>query len=246
MAPRLLILQNSPSAPAGVVGDQLARGGAVLDTRLPLDGDPLPSNPDGHDGLLVLGGPMSANDDADHPGLEAERRLIRAFAASGRPVLGICLGAQLIARAFGAEVRKHDIPETGFTRIDLTDDATGDALLGGFDALPRLMHWHYDTFDLPDGAVLLATNGVCRNQAFRLGQAVHAVQFHPEVTAEIIRDWLRRFRAEGVSPDAIPADDLEAQMRDHLAVAEAVGRTLADRWLALVERSRAGSAALSV
>ncbi|MEO3433135.1 type 1 glutamine amidotransferase [Inquilinus sp. CAU 1745] len=245
-APKILILQNSPGAPAGVVGDQLARAGASLDTRLALGGDPLPSAPEGYDGLLVLGGPMSPNDDDDYPGLKAERELIRAFAASGRPVLGICLGAQLIARAFGGTARRHDIPEIGFTQIELTKDAAGDHLMGGFDTLPRLMHWHYDTFDLPDGAVLLATNSVCRNQAFRLGQEVHAVQFHPEVTAEIIRDWLRRFRAEGVSPDAISEDEMEAQMRDHLAAAESFGRTLADRWLALVERSRAGSAVLSV
>lgn len=245
-APRILILQNSPGAPAGVVGDQLARGGASLDIRLALGGDPLPSIPEGYDGLLVLGGPMSPNDDDDYPGLKVDRELIRAFAASGRPVLGICLGAQLIARAFGGAARRHDVPEIGFTRIELTKGAVDDHLLGGLDALPRLMHWHYDTFDLPDGAVLLATNGVCPNQAFRLGRAVHAVQFHPEVTAEIVRDWLRRFRAEGGSTDAITDDVLEAQMRDHLAAAEAFGRALADRWLALVERSRAGSEILSV
>jgi GMP synthase-like glutamine amidotransferase len=142
-----------------------------------------------YDGLIFLGGPMSVNDDL--PFLQREMELIRQAMAPRRPVLGICLGAQLIARALGATVRRNPVKEIGWYDLTFTGAAGGDRL---FDGLSRetVFHWHGETFDLPPGGELLAASELCRNQAFRVGESVYGLQFHLEVTPEMIADWCVR------------------------------------------------------
>lgn len=234
--PRILVLQNSIHAPAGLIGERLDAGGAIQDVRLVLDGETSPAGPEGYDGLVVLGGPMNALDDETYPNLRDEARLVRQFAAAGLPIMGICLGAQIMARAFGAAVRQSPTPEIGFTRIDALPAAGGDPLLEGAVPLPLLMHWHYDTFDLPAGATPLATNAVCANQAFRMGAGQYAFQFHLEVTPEIIRAWIRHFRDQHQGDTALDVEAIERQIGPHMAEAAAFGRLIGDRWLRLVAR----------
>jgi GMP synthase (glutamine-hydrolysing) len=240
-APRILLLQNSVHAPAGVVGERLAAGGADRVLLQPLDGDAVPDTTEGYDGLVVLGGPMNAGDDPRYPNLAAEAALIRRFAGRGLPVLGICLGAQLMARAFGAAVRQNPVPEIGFTAIDALPAAANDPVLGK-GPWPPLMHWHYDTFDLPAGATLLASTAACRHQAFRMAPGQYGFQFHLEVTAAIIGDWVRNYRTsidDGGPPEHV-IDDLDRQIASHMAAAADFGRRVADRWLAAVaDRRRA-------
>lgn len=210
---KILTLQNNDRTPSGLIGEAIAEAGGVEDVRFPEHGDAVPADAAGHDGLLVLGGVQFAGDDAAHPYLPAELAAIRAFAAAGKPVLGICLGAQLLARALGGTVRRHHTPEVGFTAIDATGAAAADPLLRGLAPLPKLMHWHYDTFDLPQGATLLATNGVCTNQAFTAGPGLYGLQFHLEVSADIVEGWVDAF-AEWTR-DRFP--EFFATYRDQLA-----------------------------
>ena len=139
-----------------------------------------------YDALIFLGGPMSVNDGL--PFLQQEMEFIRQAAARREPILGICLGAQLIARALGAAVRRNSAKEIGWYDLRFTEGAGGDRL---FDGLSRetVFHWHGETFDLPAGAELLASSDLCRNQAFRVGEGVYGLQFHLEVTPEMIADW---------------------------------------------------------
>ena len=139
-----------------------------------------------YDALIFLGGPMSVNDGL--PFLQQEMEFIRQAAARRQPILGICLGAQLIARALGAAVRRNSAKEIGWYDLRFTEGAGGDRL---FDGLSRetVFHWHGETFDLPAGAELLASSDLCRNQAFRVGEGVYGLQFHLEVTPEMIADW---------------------------------------------------------
>src|SRR5262249_14911217 len=153
----------------------------------------VPADASGHDGLLVLGGVQHAADDAAHPYLPAELAAIRAFAGAGKPVLGICLGAQLLAPALRGAVRRHHTPGVGLTAIEAPPAAGADPLLHGLAPLPRLMHWHFDTFELPEGATLLATNAVCAHQAFSADPGVYGLQFHLEVSAAIVEDWVEMF-----------------------------------------------------
>jgi GMP synthase-like glutamine amidotransferase len=139
-----------------------------------------------YDGLIFMGGPMSANDDL--PYLRQEMEFVRQAVARRMLILGICLGSQLIARAMGAAVRRNPAKEIGWYGVQFTPAAAGDRLFGGLSR-ETVFHWHGETFDLPPGAELLASSDLCRNQAFRAGERVYGLQFHLEVTPEMIADW---------------------------------------------------------
>ena len=137
-----------------------------------------------------MGGPMSANDDL--PYIRQELGLIERAAAAGKPVLGICLGAQLIAKALGARVYRNPVKEIGWYPITWTRAADRDALLAGLGGQETVFHWHGETFDLPGGRRVAGQFERCRHQAFRWGASVYGFQFHLEVTPEMIADWVRQ------------------------------------------------------
>jgi len=143
-------------------------------------------DPERYHALVFMGGPMSVNDDLAY--LRREEEYIRAAASNGVPVLGICLGSQLIAKALGADVRRNGSKEIGWFALRFTDAGNADPLFHGLPA-ETVFHWHGETFDLPAGAVLLASSDLCRNQAFRVGDGTYGLQFHLEVTPEMIADW---------------------------------------------------------
>lgn len=229
---RILVVQNSQTAPIGIVGEALVENGASLTTIAANDGDAIPGR-DGFAGLVVLGGPQDAWNDSHGPHFPKVMETIRAFAEADRPVMGICLGAQLTARAYGARVYRHEVEELGVCPVTLHDHATTDPVVGGFGPSLNLVQWHYDTFEFPEGAVPLAHSDLCGRQAFRLGRATYAFQFHPEATAGIVRGWASRFGEEAREKNRSLLDGLDAALDAHLPAAEAFARTMTKRWLAL-------------
>ncbi len=190
---QILVIQHCPLTPIGLVGAAIDTAGAQTTTIMPHHGDAFPDDPDRFDALVLCGGPMHAGDDENFPAFAPMLRLIRRFHGSGRPVLGLCLGAQLIVRAFGCEVMKWGDLELGFPALKLTAEGRADRLLRGTACRPRMMQFHEDSFALPDGAKLLLT-GACPNQGFRIGDTTYGVQFHMEVTLTDAHAWLRDCR----------------------------------------------------
>ena len=146
---------------------------------------------DGYHGLVILGGPMNVDDVDRYPHLTTETRLVQEAIERDMPVLGICLGAQLVARALGARVRPNEGVEIGWYDVSPTNEGEIDPMLSHFQGTERLFQWHRDTFEIPDGAVRLATSTTCVNQAFRYQSNVYAFQFHLEVDEALIRRWLK-------------------------------------------------------
>jgi GMP synthase-like glutamine amidotransferase len=203
-----LIIQHVAPESAWTIADALGRAGVGIDTRRVFADDPLPADTTGYDGLVVMGGPMSAARSEGFPTRKVELALITHALTSGVPTLGVCLGAQLVAIAGGACVYTGDEgAEVGWGAVDLTPACRGDRL---FRCLPQkltVLHWHADTFDLPPGAQRLVSNPVYPNQAFRMGEAAWGVQFHLEVTAEAVEGFLTRFADDAAAvpggPEAI-------------------------------------------
>ena len=190
---KILLLQSHLNSGPAYLVEPAERHDAVLEPCMPhLEADHvLPGDDSGFDAFLLLGGEMNAGDVADHPWLEQAAELVRRFTARNKPVLGICLGSQIIARAFGA--RTYDLPATeiGYIPLRLTEAARQDALLGQEFVDPLyLAEFHGQTFDIPDEGTLLLEGQTCRNQAFRIGAATYAFQAHFEVTPELMKYWV--------------------------------------------------------
>jgi GMP synthase-like glutamine amidotransferase len=138
-------------------------------------------------GLIFMGGPMSANDDV--PYIRQELHYIAQAVSQNKPVLGVCLGSQLIAKALGARVFQNPVKEVGWAAVDFTEPAARDPLFHGFQKPETIFHWHSETFELPARAELLASSSACRHQAYRVGDRVYGFQFHLEATPEMIAGW---------------------------------------------------------
>lgn len=186
--PNLLVVHNADSDPVGRLGTWLTDAGAALHI---IDPPELPADLRGFDGLVVLGGPMGANDDERAPWLPHERELLREAVTAQLPTLGICLGAQLLAAANGGRVIANpDGPEVGAQLVAKRGAASSDPLFGPVPITPDVIQWHFDTITtLPPGAIHLASSPVCEFQAFRLGRLAWGVQFHIETTPDVVRAW---------------------------------------------------------
>ena len=188
--PKLLVFQHVAYEILGTLDPLLRRHGfRIKYVNFGRAGTATPSV-DGYHGLVVLGGPMNVDQVDEYPHLADEVQIVQRAIERGMPVLGICLGAQLIAKALGAPVRRNPEKEIGWYHVRPTDEARGDPLLGHLGEEEKIFQWHGDTFDLPGGAVHLASSDRCANQAFRFGDRVYGLQFHLEVDDAIVKRWL--------------------------------------------------------
>ncbi|MCG6553650.1 MAG: type 1 glutamine amidotransferase [Candidatus Magnetominusculus sp. LBB02] len=187
----VLIIKNIDSEGPGTIEDYLKE--KSISYKIVDIARELTPETGGADTLVIMGGPMSVNDSDDY--LRKEEAIVRQFIDKGQRVLGICLGAQMIAKALGARVYKGPAPEIGWYSIAASEAGMADEAFSklAVKATPYLtvFHWHGETFDLPEGAVRLASNTLYPNQAFRYGKTVYAFQFHIEVDREMVYDWMR-------------------------------------------------------
>jgi GMP synthase-like glutamine amidotransferase len=182
------VFRHIPFEHLGLIAPALESRGLAMHYVDMFDGAPAPERIAEAAGLIFMGGPMSANDNL--PYLRADLALIEQAAKADQPVLGVCLGAQLIAKALGARVYRNRVKEIGWYPVWWTPAAASDPLFAGLSEPETVFHWHGETFDLPKAAEWLARSEACPHQAFRVGENVYALQFHLEVTPEMIKDWL--------------------------------------------------------
>lgn len=193
----VLILKNIKSEGPGTIEDFVREQGTLYKV-IDLEREGVPDS-GAFDTLVMMGGPMSVNDEGRYPYITREIELVKEFIAQGKRVFGVCLGAQIMARALGANVYVGPAKEIGWHDIELTEDGIRDPLMNKLAIHPRsgdfwrrfsVFHWHGETFDIPLGAVRLAKSEIYPNQAFRYGREVFAFQFHIEVKKEMIYEWL--------------------------------------------------------
>jgi GMP synthase (glutamine-hydrolysing) len=168
--------------------DLLLARGIGIDTVELDEGDELPDWRD-VDLVLAMGGPMGVYDEGEHPWLAGEKQWIAEAVRAGKPYFGVCLGAQLLAASLGAKVSTGAVPEVGVLPVTLTAEGQADAVFTSLDASFPALQWHGDTFEVPTGGVLLGSSAAYPNQAFRVGDAAYAIQFHVEVTDRMLSEW---------------------------------------------------------
>jgi len=188
---KILVFQHVPYEILGTLDPLLRRSGfRIKFVNFGRNPDAKPSL-EGYRGLVVLGGPMNVDQTDQYKHIITEINLIQEAIDEGLPVLGICLGAQLIAKALGAKVRKNNEVEIGWYEVSPTKNGLKDPLLSNFQKTEKIFQWHGDTFDIPVGGVHLATSPDCLNQVFRYNTKVYGFQFHLEVDQKMIERWLQ-------------------------------------------------------
>jgi GMP synthase-like glutamine amidotransferase len=231
----LAIVHQSDAGP-GVFGEEIRAGGDRLDEWMLPEAPEPPADPLGYDAVMVLGGAMHADQENGHPWLAGEKALLRELIEAGVPLIGLCLGGQLLAAAAGAMPARAAEPEIGWRSIELSAEGAEDPLLGALAPRFEAFSWHSYEFPLPPGAVPLARTDVCL-QACRIGDAAWAIQFHPEVSAADAGAWIEGFRSDedavriGLDPVALAAET-EAK----IAAFNQLGRDLCRRWLTTAAR----------
>jgi GMP synthase-like glutamine amidotransferase len=192
----VVFLQNVASEGPGTIASYLLAWDVAFRTVRLFEGQVSPSLLAGATHLVVLGGSMNVYQEREYPFLKTECHLIEKAIRADLPTLGICLGAQLVAKVVGATISKASVKEVGWYAVQLTLEGQQDPLFKGLGNELRVFQWHEDTFDLPRGAVLLARSPGCRNQAFRYNGSIYGVQFHLEVDREMIDNWFEEYDPE--------------------------------------------------
>ena len=234
---RLLVFQHVPHEILGTFNPLLKDAGfRIRYINFGRTPDATP-NIEKYDGLIILGGPMCVDQTDSHPHIETEIEAIKLAMERHMPVLGICLGAQLIAKALGAQVKRNPVKEIGWYDVTPTQEGTKDPLFSCFNGTEKIFQWHGDTFDIPHGAVQLASSPECPNQAFRFGERTYGLQFHLEVDEALIQRWLKtpvhQRELEELHADRFHPDNILAETQQHIATTADLGARLFGEYIRL-------------
>ncbi len=232
---KIYVLQHHPAEALGTIAEALEGAALAWQYVRLFEGQPVPANMKGAGGLVVMGGPMSVYQTERYPFLKDEMRLIQTAAEEKRPVLGICLGAQIVAAALGAKVEKNSRgKEIGWYEVRVAREAQDDRLFRGVAEVIMPFHWHGDHFELPSRAVALANSDKTPCQAFRYGDNVYALQFHLEVTRDSIAGMAEAFAKE-LDREKISAPEMIALHHNYGAALAQIAERVFGRWAAPIQ-----------
>jgi GMP synthase-like glutamine amidotransferase len=228
---KLLSISHQADAGPGVFAEEIAARGHDLDSWLVPDRPEPPADPGGFDAAMVFGGAMNVDEEDKHPWLRPEKEVIASLLESGTPLLGVCLGTQLLAEAAGGTAGRASEPEIGWRQVELTPEGAADPLLAPLAPAFEAFQWHSYEASPPPEAVTLARSPVCP-QAYRIGDRAWGIQFHAEVSAADAEHWIDDYRSD---PDAVrigvDPDRLRAETRQKIAAWNQLGRELCGRFL---------------
>jgi GMP synthase (glutamine-hydrolysing) len=226
---KIWVLQHHPAENLGAIAEALEEAALAWQYVRVFDGHPIPEAMKGAGGLIVMGGPQTVYQLDRYPYLRDEMRLIESALKEHKPILGVCLGSQLLAATLGAQVRRGERREIGWYPVRLTDSARDDRLLRGLPGEFVAAHWHSDVFDLPAGATKLASSEATEVQAYRYRDNAWGLLFHAEMTADILRKLVDEF-GEGLSRVGIDGEAMVARAPEYLTALETIGSTIFSRW----------------
>ncbi len=188
---KIIILKHIPREGAGTI-ERFFRNNAWDIRQIELSaGDKLPDSVEGYRAIILMGGPMNVYEEDRYPFLKSEDTFLKKALREQIPVLGICLGAQLLAKAAGARIMKSPEKEIGWYKVSLTKEGLKDDFFQSLPAVLNIFQWHEDTFQVPKNGNLLAESDLCKNQAFKVGKNAYGLQFHIEVTTQMIEEWVK-------------------------------------------------------
>ena len=232
-----IVHEGTSTGGGGLFEEVVAQRGDRLERWVVPNGGPRPDAAASYDAIMVFGGAMHPDQDEQHPWLADETAFVREALDGNVPLLGVCLGSQLIARAAGAWIGPADVSEVGWTRVELNAAGRDDPILGALPDRVDAFQWHHYTFELPPGATLLAESSTAR-QAYRLGEQTWAIQFHAEVTRHMLEAWF----VQGADELPKPADEMWAETDGFLGTWNEHGRRLCAAFLdRAVSIARAGN-----
>lgn len=231
---RVWVLQHTPKESPGLLGEMIEDKGFRLDVVHAYQGQEVPREMADASGLVVMGGPMGVYEEDQYPFLKAERHLIEVALRQGKPVIGICLGSQLLASVLGAVVAKGPQREIGWLPVQLYSVAGDDHLWSGVEETFTGFHWHGDQFTLPQECVAIARSEVSEFQAFRYKESAYGFLFHMEVTEAIIRGLMQDFPEE-MADAKVEEEQIITGMRRHLSSLHGIGRDVFSKWAELLQ-----------
>jgi GMP synthase-like glutamine amidotransferase len=231
--PRVLFIQNGETEGPGLLAAALAGANLELATIHAWRGEVVPTSSDGFAGIAIGGGAMSACQTAEYPTLLRQIGLAQETRAAGKAMLGLCLGAQLMAAAFGGRVFANTAKEIGLHPVRLTPECALDPLWRGCPTTLHPVHWHGDTFSLPPAAAHLAASDLTAQQLFRLDRALYGLQFHLEIDLPMLREMIAT-DADALCGHGVDPEAFLAEAERHLPALEPIARTIFTRWAALL------------
>jgi GMP synthase (glutamine-hydrolysing) len=232
---RALTITYERDAGPGVFAEALRAHGVEPDSWLASDSPPPPGDPSGYDAVLVFGGSMHADQEEQHPWLAAQKALLRELLDRDVPILGVCLGAQLLSEAAGAPPSRMARPEIGWYEVEVTAEGAADSLVGPLAPAFEAFAWHRYECPVPPGAVALAHSHRSL-QAFRVAEHSWGIQFHAEVSAGDVEAWMDDYRADGDDVlTGLDIEELRDQTRQRIAAWNELGRELCGRFVDVVE-----------